>query len=109
MSSENLRQAAQVARGKAKAPKKVYGLPVLAIPYFSGQPNFNLLVETSHSVTFRTLRLASNIVSLSVLRWFRGYAAVPFSCGRMIAKPVKSTGTSTPPQLSERADADACL
>ena len=31
-------------------------------------------------------------------------------CGRMIANPVKSTCTSTtPPQLSERAGADACL
>ena len=28
-------------------------------------------------------------------------------CGRMIANPVKSTCTSTTPQLSERADADA--
>ena len=30
-------------------------------------------------------------------------------CGRMIANPVKSTCTSTTPQLSERADADACI
>ena len=30
-------------------------------------------------------------------------------CGRMIANPVKSTCTSTAPQLSERVDADACL
>ena len=30
-------------------------------------------------------------------------------CGRTIAKPVKSTCTSTTPQLSERAGADACL
>ena len=30
-------------------------------------------------------------------------------CGRMIANPVKSTYTSTTPQLSQRADADACL
>ena len=29
--------------------------------------------------------------------------------GRMIANPVKSTCTSTTPQLSERAGADACL
>ena len=30
-------------------------------------------------------------------------------CGRMIANPVKSTCTSTTPQLSERASADTCL
>ena len=30
-------------------------------------------------------------------------------CGRMIANPVKSTCTSTTPQLSERGGADACL
>ena len=30
-------------------------------------------------------------------------------CGRMIANPVKSTCTSSTPQLSERAGADACL
>ena len=30
-------------------------------------------------------------------------------CGRMIANPVISTGTSTTPQLSERAGTDACL
>ena len=30
-------------------------------------------------------------------------------CGRMIANPVKSTYTSTTPQLSERAGGDACL
>ena len=30
-------------------------------------------------------------------------------CGRMIANPVKSTCTSTNPQLSERSGADACL
>ena len=30
-------------------------------------------------------------------------------CGRMIANPVKSTRTSTTPQLSERTGADACL
>ena len=30
-------------------------------------------------------------------------------CGCMIANPVKSTCTSTTPQLSERAGADACL
>ena len=30
-------------------------------------------------------------------------------CGRMIAKPVKSTCTSTTPQLSERDSADTCL
>ena len=30
-------------------------------------------------------------------------------CGGMIANPVKSTCTSTTPQLSERAGADACL
>ena len=30
-------------------------------------------------------------------------------CGRMIANPVKSTCTSTTPQLSERAGGDVCL
>ena len=30
-------------------------------------------------------------------------------CGRMIANPVKSTCTSTTPQLSARAGGDACL
>ena len=30
-------------------------------------------------------------------------------CGRMIANLVKSTCTSTTPQLSERAGSDACL
>ena len=51
-------------------------------------------------------RLASLLLTYGV-RWRT--LSCEERCGRMIANPVKSTCTSTTPQLSERAGADACL
>ena len=54
--------------------------------------------------------LGSRLVSAMLTYWVRCRTlSCEERCGRMIANPVKSTCTSTTPQLSERAGGDACL
>ena len=67
---------------------------------------------SEHIARARMLRphLGSRLVSAMLTYGVRCRApSCEERCGRMIANPVKSTCTSTTPQLSERAGADACL